>query len=535
MGRQDSAIEAGDDLLATLNHEMSAKGCGEFLPAFVEAASLLMKSDLFLVARLNPLTNKVRTVHVAGHGAPLENFSYMLDGTPCGQIIDENACTHFADVAERFPDNAMLREMGARSYVGAPLIENGQAVGIVAAISTQPVENAATIQRVLRHYTRRLTADLLRTEAAERAALAIRAASDGIWDWCMQTGMVVLSSRYCALLGLPAQEATVSIDYVLARVHADDVERLKAACQAHFDHDATYDMSCRLRSATGEYRWFRTRGDTVRDRSGEPIRMVGVITDIHDLVEARQQATEASRAKSKFLATMSHEIRTPLNGVLGMASLLGSTDLEASQRSMVDLIEESGKSLLQILNDVLDIANIESGRFEIEDSEYDPAAVLEMISSPFRLKAQEKQLGFHVEIDPETRQHLPGDPTRIRQILSNLISNAVKFTDRGEVRLRCLMAENADGAAEVRYEVCDTGIGIEAELQPHIFTPFVQAEPLMTRKIGGTGLGLAISKKLAELMKGDIELESEPGAGSVFRLCLPAAEAAASPAGAEAR
>ena len=246
------------------------------------------------------------------------------------------------------------------------------------------------------------------------------------------------------------------------------------------------------------------------------------MTDIHDLVEARQQATEASRAKSKFLATMSHEIRTPMNGVLGRSSLLSATELSASQKEMVELIEASGKALLDILNDILDIANIESGRFEIQPSDYNPAELVRTVSGPYRMKGMEKGLNFLVEVDPCADMVAKGDPARLRQILSNLLSNAVKFTDRGEVRVRCLARQGPDGSHELVLEVADTGIGMDSDMISRVFLPFSQAESATQRKFGGTGLGLAIAKKLAELMDGDISVESSLGAGSKFTVTLPA-------------
>ena len=246
------------------------------------------------------------------------------------------------------------------------------------------------------------------------------------------------------------------------------------------------------------------------------------MTDIHDLVEARQQATEASRAKSKFLATMSHEIRTPMNGVLGMSSLLSASELESSQREMVEMIQSSGQALLDILNDILDLAHIESGRFEVEETVYNPADLVRSLEMPYRLKANEKGLNFHLDIDPIADREAAGDPARVRQILSNVLSNAIKFTDRGEIRMRCLMTQKEDGRHVVCYEIGDTGIGMDSDLMSRIFMPFSQAESELARKNGGTGLGLAIAKKLAELMGGDIRVESAPGAGSVFWLDLPA-------------
>jgi PAS domain S-box-containing protein len=516
MGRTPS-----NRILGELALELSATPAGEFLEHYVESASRILECDFFFVGRMNVANQRMRSICAASKGAMVDPFCYSLADTPCAEVMGREVCVYPDRVAELFDKDEMLAEMGMRAYVGVPLFDGDLPVGIIVALFKDALTDTDSVVGAIEYFSRRVSVNMLAREKDERQRLALEGASDGIWDWDVTTGQIYMSGRLRQLLGHERKGCMVSSEVMAETLHPDDLERVRQARQANWETGARYDLTYRMLAANGQYRWFRSRGDSVRGSLDEPVRMIGSMTDIHDLVEARQQATEASRAKSKFLATMSHEIRTPLNGVLGMASLLQSTELEVSQANMVRLIEESGRSLLDILNDILDIANIESGRFEIEDSEFNPARLAETLAGPFRLKALEKDLRFHVEIDPVARRDLEGDPARIRQILANMLSNAVKFTERGEIRLRCLMAQNETGEDQVRFEVADTGCGIEEDLQPRIFMPFIQAEPLMTRKVGGTGLGLAIGKKLAELMGGDIEVESAPGAGSVFVLALP--------------
>lgn len=520
----DLAVPAGQTnaRLDQLNFHLSRETCQGFLKSFVRETAELFDADHFFIARNLTTGHRLRTLYASANGELVSNYAFDSAGTPCEEALRTRLCVYEDHVGTHFPDDFMLEEMGIRAWVGLPLFQGAQAVGIVVAMFRRPITNADELIGVLNHYKRRLTADILSDETHERADLAIRGTSDGIWDWCLQTDQMFLSSRCRELLGYEAREITEPSDRMLTLLHLDDRVRMSTALQAHYETGRAFDMSIRLKVVGGTSRWFRIRGDAVRGSDGEAVRMVGALTDIHDLVEARQQATEASRAKSKFLATMSHEIRTPLNGVLGMSSLLASTDLEDSQRDMVKLIEESGHALLDILNDILDLANIESGRFEVEHSTYNPSELLQSVLGPYRLKAAEKGLNLYVEIDPCAQAEIDGDPARIRQILSNLISNAVKFTERGDVRVRCLAHQLPDGQHEMQFEIADTGIGMDEDLVARVFMPFSQGEAVMSRQHGGTGLGLAIAKKLAELMQGDIRVESAPGAGSVFTLTLPA-------------
>ena len=333
-----------------------------------------------------------------------------------------------------------------------------------------------------------------------------------------------------ALLGLSAEELVTDERNLYDRLHPDDREHLKAALRktAETLHPLpTLDL--RLKFGDG-WHWVRTEAGQPRRLPDGTLEWSGYWLDIdaahaqeQALHDAKARAESAAAAKAAFLASMSHEIRTPMAGVLGLIELLARTTVNREQAHMLRLADDSAKAMLQILDDILDYSRIEAGRLAIASQPFDPRALVDSVAGLFTARAREKHIRLHVVQESRVAGGLLGDAIRIRQVLSNLVSNAIKFTDQGHVALTLSVVEETDGVQRIRFTIADTGIGIDRDDLAQLFHPFVQAERSEARRFGGTGLGLAISHRIASLMDGQLHLASEPGVGTeaVFELSLP--------------
>ena len=327
-----------------------------------------------------------------------------------------------------------------------------------------------------------------------------------------------------ALIGVSAAEVMKDVRRYFATVLPEDVERYVADIDRSATTRSDHRYTVRIRHAvSGEIRWLYVDAPAPRVDAEGSARWRGYLQDVTDqkrleeeLQAAKGVAEEATAMKSMFLANMSHEIRTPMNAVIGMAYLALKTPLSEKQRDYVNKIHNAGTSLLGVINDILDFSKIEAGKLDIEAVDFRLDDVIASVTSITAQKAQDKGLEFLAEVEKSVPQNLVGDPLRLGQVITNLINNAIKFTERGDVYLKAELLEQIGERARLRFSVKDTGIGMTPEQAARLFQPFSQADASTTRKHGGTGLGLTISRRLVELMGGEIWLESEPGVGSTF-------------------
>ena len=363
---------------------------------------------------------------------------------------------------------------------------------------------------------------------------AIEPMAEGIAYFDSDDRITVWNSRYAELVD-PAGALSAGMSFrelleknVNAGAHPESLGDATAWVEAR--------MATRNRLGADEHkngeRW--VRAERRRTRDGGLVTVVMDVTDFHwanqVLAQARDAAEAANRAKSEFLATISHELRTPLNGVLGIADVLAHTPLDERQREMVETIRSSGASLEALLSDIMDLARLESGKVDVLVEPFDLGGAVRAAAAPFLLQARGKGLGFSIDMGAGVQSAVAGDAARLRQILANLMSNAVKFTDSGEVRIAVDRPDPA--AAWIRFSVKDTGVGFSAEAKARIFDHFQQADGSNTRRHGGTGLGLAICKQAAELLGGTLDCDSISGEGSEFVLRLELPVAGAAPAAA---
>jgi len=381
-----------------------------------------------------------------------------------------------------------------------------------------------------------------------RFRLAIDASGVGVWVWHLQSNQLSWDERMFELYGSPAslKESGLYYDYWKAHVHPDDIALAEEKLRQHIAGEGLYDPVFRIRRDDGSQLWIQASATLERDHTGKPLQMVGTNLDITEqtlartrilelnasleaqvaqrtaeLQEAVAVAQRANEAKSLFLSNMSHEIRTPMNAILNLAYLLKKQDLPLASRPLVDKIHGAGKALLGIINDILDFSKIEAKKLEIEDVPFRLSDVLDNLASIMAAAVGDKPVETLIAPPPPGADFLRGDGLRLGQILINLVSNALKFTERGEVVLHIDRLDSAPAdRVKLRFAVRDTGIGIPKDKQAAIFKAFSQVDSSTTRCYGGTGLGLTISSRLVELMGGVLEVYSEPGQGSEFSFAI---------------
>ncbi|PYJ95681.1 MAG: hybrid sensor histidine kinase/response regulator [Verrucomicrobia bacterium] len=381
--------------------------------------------------------------------------------------------------------------------------------------------------------TSELQQEIVERKRAERALFQSQAlyrlmalsASDLLYSYRPDNGKLDWFGRIDKLLGYNDLEFPRSREAWEGRIHPEDSERVKSVYRKSYDTGEVFLVEYRVQRKDGSWLYWADRGRPIYDDEDgkNVIKFVGACTDItarkraeRELIGAKEAAEAANRAKSEFLANMSHEIRTPMNGIIGMTGLLLDTHLTPEQRDFGETIRTSAESLLTIINEILDFSKIESGKLTFETLDFHLRELVESTQDLLAEQVRSKDIELVCWLPAELPRRLRGDPGRLRQVLLNLLGNAVKFTERGEVLLQIEKVDESESEITLRFLIQDTGLGISPEVQQTLFQPFIQADSSTTRKYGGTGLGLAISRHLVEMMRGSIGVESAVGRGSTF-------------------
>jgi PAS domain S-box-containing protein len=475
------------------------------------------------------------------------------EDTFCPYTILENKQMVVPDAKldTRFANSRFVTEKpNVRFYVGNPIAAaDGSLVGTLCVMDHQPRVPSAEDLAVLRdlsliaqielNHGELATAYKVQQQTEEKLRLSearfrevVDLPGKFVWETTLEGKTLFISDRVHEVLGYNAEEMRKR-GFFEGMVEEDAVIATAKFYYAAQKGQGFSDLEFRSKTKNGNIIWLTARGTPMYDQDGKTvIAYRGICEDIterkqisQELITAKDAAESANRAKSEFLANMSHEIRTPMNAIVGMTGLLLGTNLNSEQRDYSQTIRQSADTLLTIISEILDFSKIEAGKLELEDHAFDLAVLVEEAIDCVALPAGEKGVDLFWQIAPELPPGFSGDVTRIRQILVNLLANAVRFTAKGDVSINVSKAESEGGDHFVLFSVWDTGIGIPADKIDRLFQSFSQVDASTTRKFGGTGLGLAISRKLTELMGGNIWVESEHGKGSVFHVAIPLKEA----------
>jgi len=367
------------------------------------------------------------------------------------------------------------------------------------------------------------------SQANDRLELSIEAGNIACWDWDYKTGKVFYTENRASLLGYQSKELPKSFGELTKMIHPDDYDSAMEKLNLHLKGDCPwYEAEFRLQNKSGEWKWFLDKGKiSERDILGNPIRVAGVLFEMDarknnekDLKDAMLKSDADNRSKSLFLASMSHEIYTPMAGVIGMAQILKQSKLSQEQSEYLDVITKSATNLMSILNDILEYSKIEAGKVEFHDKPFSIHQVVEEVASSLADRAIEKNIEILSFLDPYLPNEAVGDPVRLRQVLKIFTDNALKFTEKGEVRVEAEFVEWDDEMVRVRFNIIDTGIGISEAGMKKLFSSFSKQDSPESKKYSGGGLGLAIAKHLIDRMNGLIKVDSVPGSGTTFSILL---------------
>ena len=522
--RREDQLRAVNRLATQISGTM---GIDSLLRTLVGQARRLVKADLGIVARVDEDGRRISAIYPSNY--PAENLPDEAE------VPNSGAIHQLATGNELFTDNLRHKyETGIlaswcpalRACIGVPVIYQGRLLALLfvgrtgkghtfTAEDLEIIRTMASLAAISIHSADQF-ASLARADAFNRKIL--ETATTAVFTVDSRRVITSVNDAFCEITGFRAEQVLGKPCTMLA----------PTACEsdcALFDSDADepqLHLECQISGAKGQWLSTIKNAALLHNEKGKVIGGVESFIDISELIEQRKSAEAASTAKSSFLANMSHEIRTPLNGIMGMIELALTTEMTGEQQEYLSTVKTCADSLLSLINDALDLSKIEAGKLELEQINFGLRDLADGVLDVMTHPAASKSLELIGHVDSEVPHQVEGDPTRLRQILINLLGNAIKFTEKGEVLLK-INTEPADGndLTAIRFTVSDTGIGIPHEKVAAIFDSFTQADETTTRNFGGTGLGLTISRELVEVMGGTLELETRAGKGSTFFFTLP--------------
>ena len=547
--RSERERQEAENALRIVAEELSAESGTSFFQTLALRLSDLLHADFALIGELSPDGQSVTALAFATPAGIGDTFVYPLAGTPCAGIVQSGLCIHRDSVAQLFPNDAELREMRAHAYVGVPLRNTeGKTIGLIAALWRRPLAPDEHPEHIMRIFAARSTAELTRHRTETELQLtrfSLEAATDGLFWVTPDARFVDVNNAACELLGYPREEllamgiADVDAQYGVGEwprffqslrrsgsITFESVLRHSSGRQIPVEVVAghvrigTRELNCSFVRDISERKRARQELIQLNEELEERVRQ-----RTEELLAAKEEAERANRSKSEFLSSMSHELRTPLNAILGFAQLLKSDPLDPltpNQGESVDEILRGGRHLLALINEVLDLARIESGRLELSPETITIAALFDECLALVRPEAEARDI--RLEVRTPATLTVQADRLRLRQVLLNLLSNAIKYNRQGGT----VLLDGQQESAQLVLVVQDTGIGIAPEFMQRLFLPF-ERDKAMHRGIEGTGIGLALSRRIVDAMGGTIAAHSTLGVGSLFRIRLPGVAPVAAP------
>jgi PAS domain S-box-containing protein len=564
-----------EDALKSLVEGTAAVTGTDFFSALVKyIASALNVSHVIVTQKVG---EDMQTLAFWSNGALQPNISYRLAQTPCEITLRQGQYCCLSNTPLAFPDAPALASLQIESYQGLALQNSsGDTIGSLCILDRQALPDPDKTAAILQVFAARASAELERLWATnaleqltqeleikveertaalrhseERWQLALEAANYSIWDWDFRTNRVFRSKRWRDLRGFDDDDVSDRPEEWANTIHPDDYEQVMTAFADHFaGRSEFFELEYRVRRKDGSYIWILDRGKALQEENGQILRMLGSETDItqrklaeadlkktnEQLAIANVELARATRLKDEFLANMSHELRTPLNAILGLSEALQDDafgTLNESQKRAMTTIEQSGRHLLELITDILDLSKIEAGKLELEVAAVSVHHLCESSLSFVRHQAMQKSIPITVNIQPDLERILV-DERRMRQVLINLLNNAVKFTPAGgHVALDVTLESSAEQTSSLStdaptsahdylvFSILDTGIGIAPDDLGKLFQAFVQIDSSLNRQYSGTGLGLALVRRIVDLHNGTVTVSSTVGEGSCFTVRLP--------------